>query len=477
MLRYAIDAARDLRVSSIACAESEISMEFGGLHQLLLPFLPLLDELPPPQLGALRVAFGKEAGPPAERFLVGLAVLTLLSRAAQEHPLLCVVDDVHWLDPESRQVLAFVARRLQADRLGFIATSNELGPQQGDGGLPTIDVSGLPDADARELLSSVVGATLNAQVVDRILADTRNNPLALVELGTEYTANQLSGRAALPEPLPLGQRLRQHFLRQVRDLTPDAQVFTLLVATDPGGERGQLWSAAAGGRYRPAETASAETARAGLLQFPGNSVRFRYPLLRSAVYHGASTADRRRAHRVLAETGDSELRPWHLAAAAIVPDEKLAAELQGAAERAAARGGYAAWAALLRRSADLTPDDGRRAGREVGLAEATLMAGDPAGARTVLDVALPRLTLAMAAWPGAIAGEARFVSPRATPPRPPASWPVRPRPRTGHDDSTGPRHDARGAGGGHLVRAGADPGDRPPGARLPACLRRRSVHQ
>ena len=395
LLRYAVAAAPDMQVSSIAGVESEISMEYGGLHQLLLPFLPLLDELPPPQRSALRVAFGQEAGPPPERFLVGLAALTLLSLAAGEKPLLCIVDDLHWLDPESNHVLAFVARRLYADRVGFIGASNEIAPQQVPESLPTITVDGLPDADARELLSSVAGGALNAQALDRILAETRNNPLALVELGTMYTDDEIAGRAALPEPLPLGQRLREHFLRLVRSLPLDAQQFTLLAAADPGGERDQLWRAAARAGIDP-ETAAAETAWAGVLEFPGNAVRFRYPLLRSAVYHGASPADRRRAHRVLGETGDSELRSWHLAAAAILPDEELAAELQRTAERAAARGGYAARAALLRRSADLTPDDGRRADREVALAEATLMAGDPVGAQSALDVAKPRLTAAIA---------------------------------------------------------------------------------
>lgn len=395
LLRYAVDAAPDMRVSSIAGVESEITMEYGALHQLLLPFLPLLDVLPPPQQNALRVAFGQEPGPPPERFLVGLAALTLLSRAAEEQPLLCAVDDVHWLDPESRHVLAFVARRLYADRVGFIGASNELAPQQVPEELPAITVDGLPDAEARELLSSVAGGALNAQAVDRILAETLNNPLALVELGTAYTDDEISGRAALPEPLPLGQRLREHFLRLVRSLPPGAQEFTLLAAADPGGERDQLWRAAERAGIDP-EAASAETSWAGVLEFPGNSVRFRYPLLRSAVYHGATAADRRRAHRVLGETGGSELRSWHLAAAAILPDEELAAELRRTAERAAARGGYAARAALLRRSADLTPDDGRRAEREVALAEATLMAGDPAGAQTVLDVALPRLSNTMA---------------------------------------------------------------------------------
>ena len=218
LLRYAMAAAPDLRVSSIAGVESEISIEYGGLHQLLLPFLPLLDDLPLPQRGALRVAFGQETGPPPERFLVALAALTLLSRAAQDQPLLCAIDDVHWLDPESVQALSFVSRRLYADHVGLIATSNELVPTPAAEGLPTITVDGLPDAEARDLLAAVAGEALNAQAVDRILADTRNNPLALVELGTAYTDDEIAGRAALPEPLPLGQRLREHFLRLVRGL-------------------------------------------------------------------------------------------------------------------------------------------------------------------------------------------------------------------------------------------------------------------
>src|SRR6476469_1363101 len=391
LLQYAVATALDLRVCRIVGVESEISMEFGGLHQLLIPCLPQLGDLPPPQRGALRVAFGQEAGPPPERFLVGLATLTLLSRAAEEQPLLCMVDDAHWRDPESAQVLGFVARRLYADRVGLIAGVGEPAAQQVFEQLPAITVDGLPDAEARELLSSVTGGGLNAQAVDRILADTRNNPLALVELGTQYTADQLSGRAVQPEPLPLGQRLQEHFLRQVRSLPPDAQAFALLAAADPGGERARLWRAAAQAGIDP-DTVSAETAEAGVLEFPGSSVRFRYPLLRSAVYHGASAVDRRQAHRALAEEGHPELRVWHLAAAAVVPDETLAAELQHTAERAGTRGGYAARAALLRRSADLTPEDGRRAEREVAVAEARLIAGDPVGAQHMLGGALPRLT-------------------------------------------------------------------------------------
>jgi len=391
LLRYAAEAAPDLRVSSIVGVESEISMAFGGLHQMLVPFLPLAEQLPPLQKVALRVAFRQEDGPPPERLLVGLATLTLLSLAAGEQPLLFVVDDAHWLDIESVQVLGFVARRLYADRVGLIATVNELAEQQVLEQLPTITVDGLPDTEARELLTSVVGAVLDARTVDRILTDTRNNPLALVELATEFGPDELSGHASEPEPLPLGRRLREHFLRQVRSLPPEAQAFALLAAADPEGDRGQLWRAAAQTGIDP-DTAAAETACNGVLEFPGGSVRFRYPLLRSAVYHGASAPERRRAHRALSETGNSELRAWHLAAATIIPDEGLAAELQHTAQHGGTSGGYAARAALLRRSADLTPDDARRAERELALAEARLMAGDPGGAQTVLGSALPRLS-------------------------------------------------------------------------------------
>jgi DNA-binding CsgD family transcriptional regulator len=391
LLQYSVAAASDFTVSTVSGVESEISLDFGALHGLLTPFLSRLDELPPPQRSALRIAFGQEAGPPPERFLVGLATLTLLSQAAREKPVLCVIDDANWLDPESAQVLSFVARRLYAECVGLIAAIHELSDQPVFEYLPTITVGGLPDAEALELLSSVAGIAINSAAVDRILADTHNNPLALVELGTEYTAGQLSGRAALPEPLPLGQRLREHFLRQVRSMSPNAQAFALLAAADPEGDREQLWEAAARAGVDPA-AAAAEAAQRGLLEFPGNSVQFRYPLLRSAVYHGASDTERRNAHHALSQAGSEQLRAWHLAAATLIPDEALATDLQRTAERAGARGGYAARAALLRRAVDLTPDDARRAEREMALAEARLMAGDSTAAQSLVDVALPRLT-------------------------------------------------------------------------------------
>jgi DNA-binding CsgD family transcriptional regulator len=394
LLEYAIGSAPDLRISSAVGVESEISLEFAALHQLLVPFMPLLPALPAPQRDALMTAFGLEAGPAPHLFLVGLAALTLLSRAAEDQPLLCVIDDGHWLDRESAQVLGFVARRLYADRMGFILAVREPTEPQVFEQLPAITVGDLPDAEARELLASVAEGPLDAQVADRILADTHNNPLALVELGREYTAEQLAGRASLLEPPALDQRLRSRFLGQVRGLPADAQAFALLVAASVSGKRSRLWRAAAlAGISADAAADAAEAA--GVLEFSGDSVRFRHPLLRSAVYHGAADSDRRRAHAVLGEVASSEgaldRRAWHRALAAIVPDEELAAELQRAAERAFGRGGCEAAASLLRRSVELTPADGARAQREVALADAELRAGHAEKARELVRAAMPRL--------------------------------------------------------------------------------------
>jgi DNA-binding CsgD family transcriptional regulator/tetratricopeptide (TPR) repeat protein len=392
LLEYAIDSAADLRLTSAVGVESEISLEFAALHQLLVPFMPFVATLPTPQRNAIKVAFGVEEGPPPDLFLVGLAALTLLSRAAEDQPLLCVIDDGHWLDRESARVLGFVARRLYADRVGLIAAVGESAAPQVIGQLPAITVGSLPDAEARELLGSVIDGPLDAQVADRILADTHNNPLALAELGAEYTAEQLAGRASLPEPLPLSQRLRDRFLGQVRNLPPDAQAFVLLAAADVTGERGRLWRAAAQAGI-DADTAAADAA--DVLEISGNWVRFRHPLLRSAAYHGATDADRRRAHTALSETanleGDLDQRAWHRATAAVVPEEEIAAELQQAAERARGRGGCTTVAALLRRSVELTPDDSARAKREVALAGAELRAGHAGQARELVRAAIPRL--------------------------------------------------------------------------------------
>ncbi len=402
LLGCAIDSAPDLQVCGVAGVEAEIGLAFGALYQLLVPFLPRIADLGPPQRHALRVAFGLEEGPPPSRFLVGLATLMVLSHAAEDQPVLCLVDDTQWLDAESAQALAFAARRLYADRVGMIvtmgepATLPEPATQQMFEGLPAVVVGGLPAAEAAELLRRVAGAHLDEQVVRRILADTQRNPLALAELGAQFTADQLAGRASLPEPIPLSQRLEQRFLRQVRDLPADTQAFLLLVGADISGDRVGLWRAASLAGI-DADAAEAVAEAVGLVELSGSSVRFRHPLIRSAIYHGATDAQRRAAHLALAEASDSgsaagrSRRAWHRAAAAIAPDEGIAAGLEKAAERESARGGYAARAALLRRAVELTPGDGRRARREVARAEAELISGHPDTARDLVTGALPRL--------------------------------------------------------------------------------------
>jgi AAA ATPase domain len=390
---YAIEAASGFQVSAITGVESEINLEYGAVHQLLVPFLPLIGDLPGPQRQAIGVAFGLETAPSPDSFLVGLACLTLLSRAAADQPVLCVVDDAHWIDAESARVLGFVTRRLYADRVGMILTVDCSAELPAVEQLPAIEVGGLPDDAAAELLRSVVGAPLDPQAVDRVLADTERNPLALVEVGSQFTAEELAERAYQLEPIPVGQRLKDRHLRRVRGLPADAQEFLLLAAADVSGDLGLVRRAAAEAGV-DADAAEKAAESAGLIEVSGGFVRFRHPLKRAAVYHGVTDADRRRAHHWLgpAAGSDDQGRMWHRAAAAARPDESLAADLQAAAERARDRGAYTSAVGLLRRSVALTPDDGRRARREVDLAKAELVIGRPGPARAVANDALPRLS-------------------------------------------------------------------------------------
>jgi DNA-binding CsgD family transcriptional regulator len=394
LLGYAADAAPDMGICGVIGIESEINLEFAALHQLLIPFIRDIEDLPGPQRQAMRVAFGMDEGPPADRFLVGLAALTLLARAAEERPVLCLIDDAEWLDTESAHALGFVARRLYADRVGMLVVQSEPAAADAFEQFPQVRVGGLPAAEAGRLLRSVVGAPVADRVLDRILADTERNPLALVEIGTEFTPDELAGRASLPEPVPLSRRLVDRFSRQVRELDPDTQAFLLLAAAGVLGDRAVLWRAARRGGI-DADTAAANAESAGLVQLSASSVQFRYPLIRSAIYHGAADQDRRRAHLLLSEATSGthpDLQAWHQGAAATGPDEDVASALERAAGDAQARGGYAARAGLLRRSIELTPDDGLRARREIALAEAELMSGHPDKARDLADAALGRLT-------------------------------------------------------------------------------------
>jgi len=246
LARYAIRAASGFQVSAITGVESEISLEYGAVQQVLVPFLPLAGDLPGPQRQALGVAFGLEAGPAPDGLLVGLACLTLLSRAGAGQPVLCVVDDAAWIDEESARVLGFVARRLDADRVGVIVAVDDSASCPAFGQLPTIDVGGLPDDAARELLRSVVDTPLDPQTVDRVLAGTERNPLALVEVGSHFTAEEIAERAYRPEPLPVGRLLERYYLGQVQGLPADSRPEPdRLVAPEPA------WAPPAGHRGLP----------------------------------------------------------------------------------------------------------------------------------------------------------------------------------------------------------------------------------
>ena len=394
LLGYAADSAPDMRVCDVTGIQTEIGLEFASLHQLLVPFLPRIGELPGPQRQALQVAFGQAEGPPAGLFLVGLAALTLLACAAEKQPVLCLIDDAQWLDADSALALAFVARRLYADRVGMlIAVSGQESAHVFEQ-LPAVSIHGLPAAEAGQLLRSVAPAPVDAQAVDRVLADTERIPLALMEVGAEFSADELAGRAALPEPMPLGRLLADRFRRQAAGLDPDTRALLLLAAADCRGDRAHVWRAAQqDGIDAEAATTAAESA--GLIELSAGSIRFRHPLIRSAAYHSASDTDRRRAHQLLSAAADPgrdrDLLAWHRSAAATGPDEGVAVELERAADRAQDRGGYAARAAFLRRSAELTGDDGRRAARELRLASAELKSGHPETAQDLVDAALPQL--------------------------------------------------------------------------------------
>jgi DNA-binding CsgD family transcriptional regulator len=394
LLEYAVESAADMQVARSVGIESEMELGFAGLHQLLVPFLAGIERLPGPQRHALGSALGLVDHVPVDRFLVGLGVLTLLADAATDRPLLCVVDDAHWLDQASTEALGFVARRLFADRVAILFGLREPAERRvGLDGLSEMHIGGLPQREARELLASVATGRLDKRVGDRVVSETGGNPLALLELGVELTPGELSGGSRLPEPLPLGGRLEERFLARVRMLPADAQTLLLLAAAEPSGDPALLWRAAEGlGLGREAEELAAFDR---LLVFTPR-VAFRHPLMRSAVYQGASPSARRRVHGVLAVASDRELdadrRAWHLATATVSPDEQVASELESSADRARRRGGWAAAAACLTRAADLTPDEHRRAVRRLHAGQAELAGGTPAVAAGLLEHAMPWLS-------------------------------------------------------------------------------------
>ncbi|WP_221322844.1 AAA family ATPase [Actinoplanes sp. L3-i22] len=380
LLDAAVANTRDLRVARVSGVEAEMELPFAALQRLCGPVLDHLDRLPGPQRDALQVTFGLRAGPAPEPFFVGLAVLTLLAEVATERPLVCVIDDAQWLDQASAQTLAFVARRLLAESVVMIFAIREQTDSLGK--LPELRITGLAEKDARELLESVVRWPVDADVRGALLAEARGNPLALLELPLSWSPARLAGGFGLARG---HGRIEESFLRRIDELSADARLLLLLAAADPVGDPFLLRRAAA--NLGLGSEAGDPLHAAGLLRI-GSRVVFRHTLVRSAVYGAASSANRRRVHAALAEATAREADPdrhaWHRAYATAGTDETVAAELAASADRAQARGGLAAAAAFLERSAELTADPGVRADRELAAARAKYRAGAPDAAAALL---------------------------------------------------------------------------------------------
>jgi AAA ATPase domain len=377
LMRYCARQAAGCRLVRIDGVESEMELPLAALHQLCAPMLSSLDALPAPQQRALRVAFGLAAEPPADRFVLGLAVLSLLTENAAGRRLICLVDDAQWLDEASSQVLGFVGRRLQAEPVGLLLAIREpAGEERLFPGLPALTLQGLSDEDAQALLTAAVPGRLDKRVRARIVAETGGNPLGLLELARGLAEAELAGGFAGPRQANLPGQLQDHYLHRVRVLPESARQLMLLAAADPTGDPTLLWRAAQTLGLGPDAAAAA---RARQLLEIGSRVRFRHPLVRSAAYVAGSPEDRRAVHLALAAASDAQADPerrvWHLAAAATGPDEEVAAALEQAGAKIRARAGLAASAAFLQRSMTLTAEPERHTERALAAALAQLHAG------------------------------------------------------------------------------------------------------
>jgi hypothetical protein len=356
--------AAGCRVIRASGVESEMELAFAGLHQLCGPLLGRFDRLPTPQSDALGTAFGLRAGDPPDRFLLGLAVLTLLSDVADREPLVCLIDDAQWLDRASAQVLGFVARRLAAESVVLIFARRDSMVVEELAGVAELPVGPLRDADARALLASAMPGRFDGAVRDRVIAEARGNPLALLELPRAWTPAALAGGFGLPDGVSVSGRIEESFRRRLVPLPNSSKRLLLVAAAEPGGDPSLIWSAA--GRLGISADAGDPATATGLLE-GGSQLRFRHPLVRSVVYGDATAEDRRLVHSCLAEATDPALDPdrraWHRAQATLGTDEAVAVELEQSAGRAQARGGIAAAAAFLQRAAWLTEDPDRRAER------------------------------------------------------------------------------------------------------------------
>jgi DNA-binding CsgD family transcriptional regulator len=386
LLEHLLESASDMTVLRAVGVESEMELAYASLHQLCAPLLDRLEELAAPQREALRVVFGLTEGAPPDRFLVGLGVLSLMSEVAEERPLLCVVDDAQWLDQASALTIAFVARRLLAEPVGVVFAAREPGEELQH--ISELEVRGLINGDARALLGTAVQFILDAPVRERIVAETRGNPLALLELPRGLTSSELALGFGLLDGQALPRRIEETFTRRLDALPEETRRLLLVAAAEPVGDPGLLWQAA---EQLGIEPGAADRAEAQGLLAIGDRVIFRHPLVRSAVYRSALADERRAVHQALGAATNRELDPdrraWHLAAAAAGTDEAVAIELERSAERARTRGGFAAAAAFLRRSVQLTGDPDRRTDRALAAAHATLQAGEFDTAVGLLDAA------------------------------------------------------------------------------------------
>jgi DNA-binding CsgD family transcriptional regulator len=386
LLEYVAQHAAEADLARASGVQSEMELPFAALHQLCGPMLDHLDRLPEPQRDALGTVFGLAAGSAPDRFLVGLAMLGLLSETAAERPLLCLIDDHQWLDQESRQVLAFVARRLGAESLALVFATRVPGAELT--GLPQLLVEGLAEPDARALLDTVLSGSLDQRVRDQIVTETGGNPLALVELPRGRTAEELVGGFAIPRGTAAAGTVEEDFGRRVAALPEESRRLLLVAAADPTGDSALVWRTAQ--RLGIPPTAAVAATDKGLARFD-NRIRFRHPLARSVSYWSASVAERQAVHRALAEETNGALDPdrrsWHLAQATTGPDEGVADELERSAARAGARGGVAAAAAFLQRATGLTLDPAKRAQRALAAAVAELQAGAFEATTELLDLA------------------------------------------------------------------------------------------
>lgn len=386
LLDYLADRASDCRIERAAGVQSEMELTFAGLHQLCGPMLNHFDRLPPPQRDALYTAFGMRTGTAPDQFLIGLAVLSLLSDVAEAQPLLCLIDDQQWIDQASANALAFVARRLGAESVGIVFGVRVPGAELA--ALPDLEVSDLAVADARELLNNELRGPLDPRVRDQIVAETRGNPLALLEIPRGMTPAQLAGGYALPDIARAPARMEETFRERVNALPDAARRLLVLAAADATGDATLVWQAAAKLGIPP--DAAAPVIEAGLADF-GTRVRFRHPLVRSATYRWASLGEKRLVHDALADATnpatDPECRAWHRAHAVPGPDEDVAAELERSAGMAQARGGFAAAAAFLECAAALTLDPAQRAARALAAASAKVQAGAMDAAQDLLTIA------------------------------------------------------------------------------------------